>query len=109
MTRETVLALYEFIGVIMALPHVKDKELYQEIKQTSEEKQMSVLAVAERIGLEKGIEQKSKELKNMSHDHHHEDERSADDPVTVEYSCLWFHRMVFSTKYKVQSIKGLVY
>lgn len=57
MTRETVLALYEFIGVVMALPHTKDEELYEEIKQTSEEKQMSVLAVAERIGLEKGIEQ----------------------------------------------------
>ncbi len=57
MSRETILALYEFIGVIMALPYAKDETLYDEIKQTTEDKQMSVLAVAERVGMKKGIEQ----------------------------------------------------
>jgi hypothetical protein len=37
MRRETIVALYEFIGVIMALPEVKDEELIEEIEQTSEE------------------------------------------------------------------------
>jgi hypothetical protein len=54
LSRETVVALYEFISVIMALPEAKDEELYEEIEQTSEEKQMSILAIAERKGLEKG-------------------------------------------------------
>jgi hypothetical protein len=54
MSRETVIALYEFIGVIMALPEAKDEELHEEIEQTPEEKQMSILAIAERKGLEKG-------------------------------------------------------
>jgi hypothetical protein len=57
LSRETILTLYEFIGVIMALPQVKDEALYDEIEQTSEEKQMSVLAVAERVGLKKGLKQ----------------------------------------------------
>jgi len=57
MSRETILALYEFIGVIMALPQVKDEALYKEIKPTTEEKQMSVLAVAERVGIKQGIKQ----------------------------------------------------
>jgi len=57
MSREMILALYEFIGVIMALPQVKDEALYDEIEQTTEEKQMSVLAVAERVGIKKGMEQ----------------------------------------------------
>ncbi len=57
LSRETVLALYEFIGVIMALPLAKDEVLYDEIEQTSEEKQMSILAIAERKGLEKGLEE----------------------------------------------------
>jgi hypothetical protein len=38
----------------MALPETKDEELYDEIEQTSEEKQMSILAIAERKGLEEG-------------------------------------------------------
>jgi flagellar biosynthesis/type III secretory pathway protein FliH len=38
----------------MALPEAKDEELYEEIEQTTEEKQMSILAIAERKGLEKG-------------------------------------------------------
>ncbi len=54
MSRETIVALYEFIGVIMALPPAKDEELYDEIEQTAEEKQMSILAIAERKGLRKG-------------------------------------------------------
>jgi len=57
MSREMILALYEFIGVIMALPQVKDEALYEEIKPTTEEKQMSVLAVAERVGIKKGREE----------------------------------------------------
>ena len=56
LSRETIVALYEFIGVIMALPPVKDEELYEEMNQTTEEKHMSILAIAERVGLEKGIE-----------------------------------------------------
>jgi hypothetical protein len=53
MRRETILALYEFIGVIMALPEAKDEALYDEIEQTTEETQMSLLAIAERKGREK--------------------------------------------------------
>ena len=56
LSRETVVALYEFISVIMALPPVKDEELYDELKQTPEEKQMSLFAIAERRGLEQGLE-----------------------------------------------------
>lgn len=52
MSRETVVALYEFISVIMALPEPQDEALYDEIKQTSEETQMSLLAIAERKGRE---------------------------------------------------------
>jgi len=52
MSRETIVALYEFIGVIMALPPAKDEALHEEIEQTSEEKQMSILAIAERKGRE---------------------------------------------------------
>jgi len=57
LSRETIVALFEFIGVIMALPEVKDEELYDEINKTTEEKQMSVLAVAERVGMKKGLKQ----------------------------------------------------
>jgi len=57
LSRETIVALYEFIGVLMALPEAKDEELHEEINQTSEEKQMSILAIAERKGLEKGLEE----------------------------------------------------
>ncbi len=56
-SRETIVALYEFIGVIMALPEAKDEELIEEIKQTTEEKQMSILTIAERKGREKGREE----------------------------------------------------
>jgi predicted transposase YdaD len=51
------MALYEFIGVIMALPPAKDEALHEEITQTTEEKQMSILAIAERKGREKGLEE----------------------------------------------------
>jgi len=57
MSRETIVALYDFIGVIMALPKTKDEKLYDEIKQTPEEKQMSVLAIAERVGREEGLKE----------------------------------------------------
>jgi len=54
LNRETIVALYEFISVIMALPEVKDEELIEEIKQTTEETQMSLLTTAERVGMKKG-------------------------------------------------------
>jgi hypothetical protein len=57
MSRETVLALYEFLDVVMALPQVKNKELHEEVKQTTEEKQMSILTTAERIGMTQGVKQ----------------------------------------------------
>jgi hypothetical protein len=56
LSRETIVALYEFIGVIMALPETRDEELIEEIKQTTEETQMSILAIAERKGREEGLE-----------------------------------------------------
>jgi hypothetical protein len=56
MNRETMVALYEFIGMLMTLPPVKDVQLYEELEQTSEENQMSILAIAEQKGLEKGLE-----------------------------------------------------
>jgi hypothetical protein len=52
-----VMAFYfppDFASVIRALPETKDEELYEEIEQTLEEKQMSILAIAERKGLEEG-------------------------------------------------------
>lgn len=55
--RETILALYDFIGVVMALPPPKDYELYEELNQTTEEKHMSILAIAERKGREEGREE----------------------------------------------------
>jgi len=57
LSRETIVALYEFIGVIMALPPAKDEELHEAINQTPEEKQMSILAIAERKGREKGLDE----------------------------------------------------
>jgi hypothetical protein len=61
MARETILALYEFISIVMALPLAKDKTLYEEIKQTTEEKKMSVLTIAERIGKKEGRREGRKE------------------------------------------------
>jgi hypothetical protein len=57
MSHDTVLALFEFISVVMALPEAKDEELYDEITPTAEEKHMSLLAIAERKGIEKGLQQ----------------------------------------------------
>ena len=68
-SREMIVALYEFIGVIMALPQVKDEELIEEIKQTTEEKQMSLLNIAEQVGVKKGIaQQKAQGLKEAISD-----------------------------------------
>ena len=36
---------------------IHDEELIEEIKQTTEEKQMSVLAVAERVGMKQGLKE----------------------------------------------------
>jgi len=55
LSRETILVLFEFIGIIMALPEELDQALYDEIRQTSEDKQMSILAIAERKGREEGM------------------------------------------------------
>ena len=55
MSRETILALYEFISIVMALPDIKDEELYEEITKEPEEQQMSLFAIAERKGLERGL------------------------------------------------------
>lgn len=55
MSREKILALFEFIGVVMALPEVDDEKLYEEIKPTAEEQQMSLLTIAERKGREVGL------------------------------------------------------
>jgi len=41
----------------MALPPAKDEELHEAINQTPEEKQMSILAIAERKGREKGLDE----------------------------------------------------
>ncbi|MGH7453318.1 MAG: hypothetical protein ACRENG_18355 [bacterium] len=57
MSREMIVALYEFIDVVMALPQDKDDELLEEIKQTTEESKMSVLTTAERVGMKKGLKQ----------------------------------------------------
>jgi len=57
MSREMVLAIYEFIDIVMALPQAKNKELHEEIKQTTEEKKMSILTTAERIGMTQGVKQ----------------------------------------------------
>lgn len=57
LSHAAVVSLFEFIGVVMALPEAKDEELYDEIAPTPEEQQMSLLTIAERRGLEKGLEQ----------------------------------------------------
>lgn len=57
LSHAAVVSLFEFIGVVMALPEAKDEELYDEITPTPEEQQMSLLTIAERRGLEKGLEQ----------------------------------------------------
>ncbi len=57
MSREMIWALYEFLDIVMALPEVKNEELHEEIKQTTEESKMSILTTAERVGIKKGIEQ----------------------------------------------------
>ena len=41
----------------MALPEVKNDELHEEIKQTTEESKMSILTTAERVGMKKGREE----------------------------------------------------
>ncbi|MFQ5630777.1 MAG: hypothetical protein ACE5I1_18555 [bacterium] len=66
MRREMVLSLYEFISVVMALPLAKDRILYEEIKQTTEEKKMSVLTIAERVGKREGRKEGRREgIKEM--------------------------------------------
>jgi len=57
MSREAIVALYEFIDIVMALPQVTDDELHDEIKQTTEESKMSVLTTAERVGMKNGLKE----------------------------------------------------
>jgi len=61
MSRETILALYEFLDVVMALPEAQNEELHEEIKQTTEEQQMDILTTAERVGIRKGRHEGLKE------------------------------------------------
>jgi len=68
LSRETIVALYKFIGVIMALQPAKDEELHEEINQTPEEKQMSILAIAERKGREDGREEGQRLVREMISD-----------------------------------------
>lgn len=57
MSREMIVALYEFLDVVMALPEAKDETLHEEIKQTLEENKMSILTTAERVGMKKGLKE----------------------------------------------------
>ena len=61
MSREMILALYEFIDVVMSLPEAKDDELNEELKQTTEENKMSIITTAERVGMRKGHNEGLKE------------------------------------------------
>jgi hypothetical protein len=54
--RETILAIYKFIDLIMALPEALESELYDEIKVIEEKSTMPHITTAERIGMKKGME-----------------------------------------------------
>lgn len=61
MSREMIVALYEFIDIVMALPEARDDELHEEIKQITEEIHMDLLTTAERVGMKKAREAGLKE------------------------------------------------
>jgi len=54
--RETLFAIYRFIEWMMELPDELEDQLYYEIKETEEEKKMTYITIAERKGIQKGIE-----------------------------------------------------
>ena len=51
---ETLFRIYRFIEWIMEIPVEMDERLYNEIKQIEEHKEMSLITIAEKKGLEKG-------------------------------------------------------
>lgn len=55
-----MLKLFRFIDWIMWLPEALEKRYYQEIVQVEEEAKMPFMTIAERIGMEKGLEQGEK-------------------------------------------------
>ncbi len=55
MNRKTVLALYQFIDWSMNLPKPLEDQLFHEITEFEEKKNMPVLTTAEKIGMKKGI------------------------------------------------------
>ncbi len=54
---ETLFQIYQFIEWIMDLPKELDEQLYQEIKQIEEHKEMSLITIAEEKGIKKGLQQ----------------------------------------------------
>lgn len=53
LSREMIVALYEFIDIVMALPETANDDLHEEIKQTTEEMHMELITTAERVGMKK--------------------------------------------------------
>ena len=54
--REKILQLYKFIDWIFVLPKEATERFHEEIKKYEEEKKMTYITTAERIGIKKGIE-----------------------------------------------------
>ena len=54
--REKILQLYKFIDWIFVLPEDATERFHEEIKKYEEEKKMTYITTAERIGIKKGIE-----------------------------------------------------
>jgi len=54
--RETIYAIYQFIEWLMELPDALEEKLYQEIRE-EEDEEMSLLTIAEKKGMEKGLQQ----------------------------------------------------
>ncbi len=56
-SRTDIVELFRFIDWVMTLPEVLENELWQEIYDLEEERQMPYITSVERIGIQKGIEQ----------------------------------------------------
>ncbi|MDQ7065023.1 MAG: cytosolic protein, partial [candidate division KSB1 bacterium] len=56
LSREIVLALYKFIDWIMTLPTLLEDQLFNEITEFEEKKNMPVLTTAEKKGIQQGIQ-----------------------------------------------------
>jgi len=56
-------SLYRFIDWVMLLPSELERELWQELKQFEQERQMSYITTGERIGYERGRQEGKKEGK----------------------------------------------